>query len=150
MLTMWSHTIYDIILSQPLALTLTHTLTHTHALIKTFKQTNHHRITISHLMTAPDALSSCQTVMFHDCVCAPNSQHSSVWVNLLSVTPQQTLTLDFPSAHRPQDKHVPYILSSPQRDRDSKLNLHRFRFSAHSSLLQIVGSTYMKLKSCDG
>lgn len=81
--TMWSHTIYIKILSEPLPPTLTQTHLMTHAMIQTFRHTmtqkntdkNHPTLTISHFMTAPDALGFCQ-IIFHDNICAPNSQHS--------------------------------------------------------------------------
>lgn len=107
------HTLTKVCLSHfPLQIHLvTHTWhnTHTHTEHKnhTQKHTQTHIITPqTNKLMASAALSFCQTIMFHDADSAPNSHHSCGWLNpLLTVTPQQTQLLAFPSAHRPQDKH---------------------------------------------
>lgn len=96
--------------SQPLSFTVTQLYLVTHTYHNTFTHKNHtckytqnhqptHIITPqTNMLMALAALSFCQTIMFPDAVCVPNFQRSSGWLNpLLTVTPQQTLTLAFPS-----------------------------------------------------
>ncbi len=154
--TMWSHTIWQNLV--PAAASYTHTntpTTHTShdTNIQTHKDTKQHTYKPSNtdIITPQNALSLCQTIMSHDCICAPNSQHSSGWLKLLlSVTPQETLW--HLTSHQPTGPKTNTVTTFCQNKchgflrageyKDIKFNLHTFSFGVHSSLLQIVSSIY--------